>query len=248
MDPLLIVTLSIANFFLAFIAVSAGGSGLVMTPLMVSLGIPPTNAIAAKRFANLGISTFSLPRFYREGKVVLGLGLTLMAATIISSFIAANIIISMDQEVLKRIIGVLVIGILIFTFFNKKLGIEKGLRRMGRRNKVLGFIIYMGIVFLANFVGGSGLLTSFILISFFGLTFLEAAGTRKLAGFLGTLTSVIIYIFAGVMIFELAIPLFITASLGGVAGTHFALKKGDVWVRKLFMVIIVILGIRLLFF
>lgn len=248
MDPLLILFLSVASFFMAFLGTSVGGSGLVMTPLMIALGVPPANAVSAKKFANMGITSFSLPKYHRSGKVVWSIGLFLIAASVIGAYAAANIVVSLDAEVLETLIAFLVFGMLGLMVANSRLGLEQRARRMGRGSKALGFLAYMSSVFISGFVGGSGILLSFTLIAFFGLTFLESAATRKVAALFSGITAVIVYLFAGVLLLELAVPLFVSSALGGYAGTCYAIRKGDEWVRKLFILVVIGLGLKLLLF
>jgi uncharacterized membrane protein YfcA len=248
MDLILIAAIAILNLFVAFFGASVGGSGLVMTPVLMSLGVPAPSAVAAKRFSNLGLSSFSLVKFQREGKVIWRIGLPLVAVAMTAAYITANIVLTIDETVLQRIIGAVILGVLGFMILNKKFGLEEKARRMRKRHKVLGAVFYFLAVMTANFSGGGGILTSYVLIFFFGLTFIYAAGTRKVAGIMSTITSVLVYIAAGVIPYEIAVPMLATGAVGGWTGSHYAIKKGDAWVRRVFMVVITILGIRLLLF
>lgn len=67
MDLLLIALLAAANFVLVFFSVVTGGSNLVMTPLLISLGVPAPSAVAATRVGNLGGSSVGLFKFNRGG-------------------------------------------------------------------------------------------------------------------------------------------------------------------------------------
>jgi uncharacterized membrane protein YfcA len=249
MDPIIILIISIINFFAAFFGVSVGGSGLVMTPVLLSFGVPAPSAIATKRVSNLGMSSFSLLKFHKEKKVIWRVGLPLIIVSIISSFIAANIVLTIGAVILQRIIGIVIIGTIIFTLANKSLGIEERVLKTRKRNKILGAFFFFLAIFIAHISGGgSGIFTSHVLIVFFGLTFLQAAGTRKIAGLVGTIVAASIYIISGIVPFELALPMLIAGVLGGWLGTHYAIMKGDVWVRRLFLIVLTILGARMLVF
>ena len=39
-----------------------------------------------------------------------------------------------------------------------------------------------------------------------------------------------------------------TGAAGGWLGSHYAIRKGDEWVRRVFMILITVLGLKLLVF
>ena len=248
MDLFLIAAIALLNLFVSFFGASVGGSGLVVTPVLMSLGVPAPSAVAAKRFANLGLSSFSLAKFHREGKVIWRIGLPLVGVAMAAAYITANIVLTLDEGILQRIIGAIILGVLGFMIVNRKFGLEEKAKNMRKRHKVLGGVFYFLAVMTANFSGGGGILTSYVLIFFFGLTFIYAAGTRKVAGIMSTITSVLVYVTAGVIPYEIAIPMLATGAAGGWLGSHYAIRKGDEWVRRVFMILITVLGLKLLVF
>ncbi len=249
MDPWIILLITVLNFFVAFFAVSVGGSGLVMTPLMLAFGIPAPNAIAVKRFSNIGMSGSAILKFHLSGKIKWKVGLHLIVVSVLAAYIAANIVLSIDETILKRIIALVIIVSVIYIFANKKFGLAEKTRKSGVKNKISGAISYFVAIFTAHISGGGGgIFTSHVLIHFYGQTFLQSAGTRKISGTVGTITAVIVYIAAGAIIYELAVPMLISGIFGAWIGAHYAIKKGDAWVRKLFMVVAAILAMSLLFF
>ena len=249
MDPFLILAVAVINFFVAFIAASVGGSGLVITPVLLSLGVPAPSAVAAKRFSNIGLTSISLLKFHREGKVIWRIGVPMIAVSVAAAYIAANIVLTMDEVALSRVIGAVIIGTILFMLINKKFGLEERARNMKKRNKALGGVFFFAAVFVSHISGGGGgIFTSHVLIFFFGMTFLQAAGTRKISGVVSTSVAVLVYILAGVIPFDIAIPLLVAGTAGGWFGSHYAIRKGDAWVRRLFMIVISILGIKLILF
>ncbi len=249
MDPLIITLLAAVNFVLVFFSVVTGGSNLVMTPLLISLGVPAPSAVAVTRVGNLGGSSVGLFKFNRGGMVLWGLGLPLVLVSLIGAYAGSNLVLSINEIFLQRLIGLVILGIFIIMIINRRFGLEK--RRMSTRmpSRVIGYFLYFLAVLTSSIVGGgAGILTSYILIFFFGLTFLQSSGTRKISALAGTLVASVVFILAGVVPYEIAVPLVISGALGGWAGSHYAIRKGEEWARTLFFIVILALGLKLLVF
>jgi uncharacterized membrane protein YfcA len=249
MDPYLILFLAVINFFTAFFGVITGGANLIITPLLISLGVPAPSAVAATRVGNLGTGSVSLFKFHRGGKVLWRVGLPLVVVAISASFIAANIVLTINEVLLQRLIGIVILGILFIFIINKKFGLEERRKSAGGISKLAGFSLYFFAILVGSIVGGgTGVLGTYILIFFFGLTFLQSSGTRKIAGMASIITGSVVYIAAGVVPYDIVLALLVSGTLGGWAGTHYAIKKGEGWARLLFFIVIFALGLKLLIF
>lgn len=246
MEPLTILFLAILNFFLSFLSVIVGGGGLIMVPLLIILGVPPPSAVAMTRFYNVGTGGASLFEFNRGGKVDWKIGMPLAVMAVFASLIGAHFVLNINESLLKITIGIIIIFILSIMMLNKKIGVD--VRQKSTANKrVLGFVLTLFIVIISTMSGGGGgTLLTYVLIFLFGQTFLESMGTRKIITFAALTFSAAFFILAGVIIYEIAIPLLITGALGGIAGARYAMKKGDKWVRMLFIIIAFVLALNMI--
>jgi len=71
-------------------------------------------------------------------------------------------------------------------------------------------------------------------------------GTRKIISLGGILASSAFFVFSGMVIYEIALPLMVTGALGGWAGARFAMKRGDKWIRVFFIAVVSILAVKML--
>jgi uncharacterized membrane protein YfcA len=247
MDPFTILLLAILNFFLSFFSVIVGGGSLVMVPLLISLGIPAPGSVAIAKFYNMGTGGTSLFEFNKGGKVNWGIGLPLAGVAVVSSLIGAYTVLSINEFILKIIIAFVIMAVLIAIVLNKKIGIES--RKLPSPNKtILGLILTFFIIFLATLAGGGGgIMITYVLLFIFGQTFLESMGTRKVVTVTGIFVSAVFFMISGAVIYEIGLPLLLTGALGGWAGSKYAMKKGDRWVRIFFIVVGFILALNILF-
>ena len=140
-------------------------------------------------------------------------------------------------------VQIFVLGIMVF---NRKIGTKTG--NPGKLKMSIGYALTFLVIFVSTLIGGgSGTMTSYILIFFFGETFIQSMGTRKILAMSGLIFSSIFFIFAGLVLFEIAIPLLITGALGGYMGARFAMKRGEKWVRIFFIAIAFIMALFLFF-
>ncbi|MCK5022632.1 MAG: sulfite exporter TauE/SafE family protein [Candidatus Aenigmarchaeota archaeon] len=239
MDPSIILMLAILNFFLSFYSVIVGGGALVMVPLLVSVfGVPAQSAVAISRFYNVGTGGASLFEFTRGGKVNWRVGSSLAGCAIGGSLVGSFMVLSIDEFILKRMIAILIVAVLVIMLTNRKLGTIE-VKKCGYVKNVTGCVMVFFAIMISTMVGGGGgIFISYILILLFGQTFIQSMGTRKVVTIAGLISSTIFFMIAGIIIYEIAIPLLITGAIGGWAGSKFAMKRGDKWIRIFFIVVV----------
>jgi len=163
------------------------------------------------------------------------------------SLIGANILLNVDQKILESVVGVLILILLPLIFLKKDLGVKQA--KPSRSKNIVGLLIYFAIMIFAGFFGqGTGPMIFYALTFFLGLTMIEVLGTGIIPWFVLSISSVIIFALNGIIDYKIGIVLFITMSIGSYIGAHVAIKKGDLWVKRLFVLFVIISGIKLLFF
>jgi len=113
----------------------------------------------------------------------------------------------------------------------------------------IGLVLYFLIQIFTGFFGaGTGVFIFYILMLCFGLTITEAVATQSIPLLVLSISSLALFALHGIIDYEIGIVLLAGMALGGYIGAHFALKKGNKWIKGLFAVIVIISGIKLLFF
>jgi uncharacterized membrane protein YfcA len=77
---------------------------------------------------------------------------------------------------------------------------------------------------------------------------IEVLATTVIPWLILSLSSLIIFINSGVIDYRAGIILIVGMAIGGYLGAHFAIKKGNVWVKRIFAVFVLVSAIKLLFF
>jgi uncharacterized protein len=235
-----------AGTFASFIGSQVGGGSSIIIPMLIFFGIPPHAAVATNKLAALCGSSTSAYKFFKAKKIIWKYVLPLAVINVIGSLIGVRIFFEIDSDLLGKLVGVVILLPLPF-LFKKKLGLER--RNVPKYMIYIGAVLYFLLTIWSGvFTPGSLTLMLYLLISFLGLTFVEAAATHKIPSIASRITLVTIFLFAGLVDFRFGIPLFASYIFGSYLGASFAIKKGNVWVRGLLAVVVVLSSVKLLFF
>jgi len=243
----LVLLVSLIGLVTGFFDSLIGAGGLLSVPSLVFLGFPPKVAIATDRFGSIGQAIVATIKFWKSKKIVWKYVPILAVLSLIGSFIGAKILLDIDTKILGLIIGILMIVLLPVIFLKKDLGIVR--LKTGWTKKIIGAIIYLAVMIFAGFYGqGTGPLVFYTLTFFFGLTMIESLGTGVVAWLLLCISSVVVFAFNNIIDYKIGLILFVSMSIGSYAGASTAIKKGNLWIKRLFVALVVIISVKLLFF
>ena len=248
MDPIIFYLLI---FFIgllgSFIGSISAGAGIVVFSGLVLLGVPPHIAIATDTFGSIGFNLGSFYNYLKHKKIIWNLVLPLTVLGIFGSIIGANILIRVDEGILSKIIGFVLLLLLPTLFLKKGVGVVQVAISKTRR-MITHFWYFLVETWAAFFPPGSGFFVIFVMTKGYGLTILQTKGTRRIPGLIAVITSTIIFFIAGLIDFKIGFVLLAGTLLGGYIGSHVAIKKGDSWIKPLLVLVIIILSVKMIFF
>ncbi len=242
-----LIFLAFLSFVAGFIDSVVGGGGLIQLPaLLINLpnaSIPTlfgTNKIAA--LAGTSISAVQYSKKIKFNYKIL-FTIAFFAAT--ASYLGAKTVSYMNVNTLKPLILAILILIAIYTFFKKDLGSIQTKRLSQQKMLLYGSLIGLSIGFYDGFFGpgtGSFLVLAFVVV--FGFEFVEASAYSKVINCVTNVFALIVFIKQGDYIIELAIIMGVCNIIGNIIGTKMALKRGNTFVRTVFLVIVSLMIIR----
>ncbi len=242
--PILILLTGIAAGFLDS---TSGGGGLISIPFLIFFGLPPQVAIATDRLGAIGQESAALLEFSRAKKILWRYVPIFSIMGLVGAVIGANILLSIDPKQLQRIIGILLLAVLPLVIFNKEIAIKRS--QPTNLKKGFGFVFYFFIMIYNGIFGaGAGPLSTYNFLYFFGFTLTEVFATSTIPWLLLCLSSLVIFMLRGIVDYKNGVILLIGMTIGGYIGAHVALKKGDLWMKRLFVPVVIASCIKLLFF
>jgi len=245
-DQLLLFVISlVANLFSAF---SGGGAGLIQLPALIFLGLPFVIALATHKVASVALGIGATVRHLREGSLEKRLALFILATGLPGVVVGANIIVDIPGRSAEIALGLLTGSLGLYSCFNPGLGQQS----RERHRDVAGFAVGGLVLFFIGALNGSltsgtGLFVTLWLVRWFGFDYKRAvAYTLVLVGIFWNGAGALTLSMLAEIRWEWLPALLLGSLLGGYAGAHFAIKKGNRWIKHAFEVITLLVGLKLI--
>lgn len=229
-------------------ALAGGGAGLLQLPALLMMGLPFATALATHKIASVALGVGAGFRHLRTGSVSARRSLAILGAGLPGVWVGAHLILGIPERQAELMLGLLTLGLGVYSFISKGLGLAAEHRTLSPAASFTGYAVLFGIgVLNGSLTSGTGLFVTIWLVRWFGLGFGEAvAYTLILVGvFWNGLGALALGLQAPVA--WLWLPALLAGSLlGGYAGAHMALLKGNGYVKRAFEILTVVVGLKLI--
>jgi uncharacterized protein len=238
---------ALAGFAAGLIDSIVGGGGLILTPAMLNLhpGLHILQAIGTQRTSSIfGTSVAAwnyLRRISVERRILIPACLSALSASAIGVQLAKRI----DGDVLKWAVLTICVVLAIYTVLRKDLGLHEARRFHPKHEAAAAIAIGAATGFYNGLIGpGTGTIMVFAFVSILGLDFLKSSAVSKTTNVAADLSSWTVLMLSGYVIWALALPLVIGNIVGSYIGSHMAIRRGQGFVRAVFLVIVLSLIAR----
>ena len=242
-----ILALVFFAFIAGFIDSVVGGGGLIQLPaLLINLpNTPLLSLFGTNKIGSLAGTSVAAVSYSRKVKFDFRLLLTISFFAFVSAFMGARIIAYIPVNALKPLILVILIAMAIFTFLKKDLGSVHTKNLSLTRQLIYGSLIGIVVGFYDGFFGpgtGSFFVLGFVVV--LGFPFLHASAYTKIVNCMTNISALIVFIKDGNYLLEMAILLAIFNMTGNFIGSRLAIKKGNGFIRIMFLVIVLLMIAR----
>jgi len=228
-------------------ATLVGGSSFVSIPVLIFLGLPPHTAIGTDRLGVSGLGIAGLYSFHRKGLVNYRIGFMVGLPCLVGSFFGANLALQISPATMRILIAAMTVSLLIVIAAKPRLGVEKAEGPLTGTDYAKGIFFSLLVGTYGGFYGaGAATFLTYIMILVFRQTFLEGAATLKLGSIALSATSGITYACHGAVDFPLAAAMFAGACIGSYFGARYADRIGNVWIKRVFIGVVLLMVIKLL--
>lgn len=225
-----------------------GGGSLLTIPVLILLGLTPHEAIGTDRLGVTGVGIAGLYTFHRKGLVNYGIGFLVGIPVLIGSFLGANLAFQISTSVMKLVIALMTIILLIIVAVKRDIGVQPSDRTLSKRDFVAGVITSLVVGAYGGFYGaGAATFLFYIMVLIFRRTFLEAAATLKIAAILMTAMSAATFAYHGAVHYPLAGAMFVGSCLGSFLGAQYSDRIGNVWIKRVFIGVVILIVIKMVF-
>lgn len=230
--------------FTSIIGVVTGSNSLITVPVMLEFDIKPANAIATNMFALIFMSVGGTIPFLK-GDLLKRKDLSLLIVlTLFGSILGALLVIIIPSKTMPLLISISMIAVTIFSVANRHKGIKKVEKPSSTALKI-GYALTFGLGIYGGFFSGGYVTTlTASFIAFLNMTFVEAVAVTKVLNIFSSLIATLIFMTQGLVDYKLGIVLGITMFFGAMIGAKFALKISNLWLRRIFLMTVIILALR----
>ncbi|HLR21201.1 MAG TPA: TSUP family transporter [Tissierellaceae bacterium] len=231
-----IIFLCSAGFLAAFVDAIAGGGGLISVPAYFAIGFPPHLTLGTNKFSSTCGAIVSTTSFAKSGKVDKDILKVILPLSFLGAATGVFTVLLIDSSILEPIVLFLILGVGIYSFFSKTIGIEDNFTGITKKNLILGGIFAYGMGFYDGFFGpGAGSFIIFGLIKIYGFDFVRASGNAKAMNFVSNITSLLLFAINGKIYYLMGIPMALFMIMGATVGSRLAIKEGSGFIKPVFV-------------
>ena len=236
------------TFVAAMLNASVRNGGLVLIPSLFALfpSMLPATLLATEKCASVAGQATASVQYARRISLPWKLLALASATAFVGAHLGARAIAVLPATLVKPFIVVLLVVMLIYTWFKPEFGKLDAAVPIGRNDLIRGLLIGTAIGFYEGFFGpGAGSFLIFLFIRVYHFDFMRATACAKLVNMSTNLGALSYFIPAGMVMYSLALPMLVAMIAGSYAGSHLAMKGGNTWIRRLFLVLVVSLLVKL---
>ena len=225
-------------FLAGFVDAIAGGGALIALPGMFIAGLPAHTALGTNKFGALFGTAFTFIRYLRNGFIDLKLAFIIAVFTISGAALGTNLVLMVSSNSYKI---ALLVGLPITAFYLlRKRALRDYSEEIPYNKLLLRCILITFIVGIYDGFYGPGAGT-FLLLGFCAFAHMsvqKSNGLTKAENMISDITSMILFLIHGDVLFPLAIGAAITNIAGNYLGAKFFEKKGAFATRPIMIVVI----------
>ncbi len=245
-EQLLIFIISlIANLFSAL---SGGGAGLIQLPALIFLGLPFSLALATHKVATIALGIGATARHLKENRIERDFALVMLISGVPGVILGASFILQVPDRLAEVALGLLTMGLGIYSFFSPNLGQTYQLKNRHHKGYFIGGLVLFVIGILnGSLTSGTGLFATLWLIRWFGFDYkLAVAYTLIFVGLFWNASGAVTLGMLG-DIHWLWIPALLLGSfIGGYLGAHLSIVKGNKVIKRSFEIVTFLIGLKLI--
>jgi uncharacterized membrane protein YfcA len=231
------------------VGVVTGSNSLITVPVMFQFGIDPRVAVATNMFGLTFLSVGGTLPFLGTGHISRRYLPLLLSLTFAGSIIGALLVLVVPARALPVVVAVAML-------------LVSGYILLARRPKTRDTAepLSTAVLFTAYFVtfvlgiyggfysGGYVTLLTAALVGLLQLSFVEAVGTTKLINVVSSLIATLIFMWRGLVDYRLGLILGVVMFMGAFTGARLALKLNETWLRRIFVMTVVVLALKIMIF
>lgn len=236
-----------AGFAAGYINALAGSGSLITLGLLTFLGVPATIANGSNRVGVLIGAISSTASFEKQKVMDWRGGLMLAAPAVVGSLIGAQIAADLNDAIMDKVIGAVMVLMLGVILFRPKRWLEGTNLQFTDRPSLTQIVIFFLIGIYGGFIqAGVGIFLLSGLVLSAGYNLVRANAVKTLIVLVFTLFALFIFIANGQVNWLIGIALAIGNAAGGWFAARMAVERGATFVRFVLIAVVILSALNLL--
>lgn len=235
-----------AGFACGFINTLAGSGSLITLPLLIFLGLPATVANGTNRVAILLQNIVGVSSFRQQKVLDLRGGLLLAIPAVVGALVGAQIAVALDEETMRRVIGILMVIMLIVILVRPK----RWLEGHGGETSHPGWFTLAVFFFIGVYGGfiqaGVGIFLLAGLVLGAGYDLVRANAVKVLIILCFTVFALAVFVVNDQVRWSVGLILAVGNMLGAWVASRMAVKRGAGFVRWILIGVVAVSAVILL--
>ncbi len=231
-----ILIFMITGFIAGYIDSIAGGGGMITVPMLLFSGIPPIYVLGTNKMQSVVGALMSTIKYALSKKISWKIVSIAIIPCLLASYIGSQLVMFLSDEIIQWAI-LLSIPIALLALFKKSKTIEEEKVELSKKNIILATA---PIGFYDGLLGpGTGTYLTISMKKFLSLDYLTSTASTKPLNFATNFGSVLAFFFAAKILWLAAIPMGLANIAGSYVGSHYAIKGGEAFIKKVLVFVLV---------
>lgn len=241
--------LVLAAFVAGWVDSVVGGGGLIQLPALV-IGLPADattpEILGTNKLSSVAGTLVATATYLRRIRVPAGVFLPLMVAAFAGSAAGSSVARFIPRELLTPIVLVAVITVGAYTWFKPTMGRTHENRYTGWARAWRSAVIGLLVGFYDGVLGpGTGSFFVIAIVAVLGFGFLQGTVAAKLANLTTNVASILVFGIHGEVLWVIGGVMAVANLTGGAIGARMAMRRGNEFIRTVFLVVISVLAAKL---
>lgn len=243
---ILFVVSLVANLFSAM---AGGGAGLLQLPAIIFLGLSFTTALATHKVASVALGVGATVRHLKDSHLERRFAFFILLTGLPGVTLGALVILSVPDRAAELALGVMTVGLAVYSFLQPQLGLVFEPKHRDSSGYFLGGIVMFLIgVLNGSLTSGTGLFVTIWLVKWFGLDYKRAvAYTLILVGLFWNATGAFTLGILGTIQWDWLPALLLGSFIGGYLGAHISISRSNHLIKRVFELMTLLVGLKLIF-
>lgn len=222
-----ILIIPLAAFIAGTLSGVAGGSGVVILPLLLMAGVPPQLALGTNKLFTTATLLSSCQQFFKEKLFIWQHWIIAGIATLAGAIAGVILAIIMPKQWMSNLLPILIAAVAIYSIIPRgkrkphQIATAKGPRRMLKTSMASILGIYSGF-----FGAGTSLMWNTFIMRTLHVSQMEASAISRAMCFLSNITALVVFIIMRDVDYRVGLALAVMGMLGAAMGSKIALRLG----------------------